>query len=52
MPLSHWGMPPLNILSGAARPGQSATATRQNFGVVSGAANSMRQIQLGIEYSF
>jgi hypothetical protein len=29
----NWGMPGLNILSGAAFPGQPATAAHQNFGV-------------------
>ena len=48
----NWGMPNLNILSGAARPGLAATAAHQNFGVVTSTANSMRQIQLGLKYSF
>lgn len=48
----NWGMPNLNILSGAARPGLPATAAHQNFGVVTSTANSMRQIQLGLKYSF
>ena len=48
----NWGMPNLNILSGAARPGLPATAAHQNFGVVTSTAVSMRQIQLGLKYSF
>jgi hypothetical protein len=48
----NWGMPTLNILSGAARPGLPSTAAHQNFGVVTGTAGSMRQIQLGLKYSF
>jgi hypothetical protein len=48
----NWGMPNLNVLSGAARPGLSSTAAHANFGVVTGTANSMRQIQLGLKYSF
>jgi len=44
--------PTLNILSGAARPGLPSTAAHQNFGVVAGTAGSMRQIQLGLKYSF
>jgi len=48
----NWGMPSLNILSGAARPGLPGTAAHANFGVVSGTAGSMRQLQLGLKYSF
>ena len=48
----NWGMPGLNILSGAAQPGLPGTATHQNFGVVTGTSTSMRQIQLGLKYSF
>ncbi|HYW44955.1 MAG TPA: hypothetical protein VE959_18990 [Bryobacteraceae bacterium] len=52
--LNHpsWGAPGLNILSGSAFPGQPATAAHQNFGVISSTAISMRQIQLGLKYSF
>jgi hypothetical protein len=45
----NWGMPSLNVLSGAARPGLPSTAAHQNFGVVTRTANSMRQIQFGAE---
>jgi hypothetical protein len=48
----NWGMPSLNILSGAAQPGQPATAAHQNFGVVSSTSGAMRQLQLGLKYSF
>jgi len=48
----NWGMPGLNILSGAAFPGQPNTAAHQNFGVVGGTSTSMRQMQLGLKYSF
>jgi Carboxypeptidase regulatory-like domain/TonB dependent receptor len=48
----NWGMPGLNILSGAAQPGLPATATHQNFGVITGTSTAMRQIQLGLKYSF
>jgi hypothetical protein len=45
----NWGMPNLNILSGAAQPGMPSTAPHQNFGVMSGTSNSMRQLQLGLK---
>ena len=48
----NWGMPTLNILSGAAQPGMPATAAHQNFGVVSSTSTAMRQLQLGLKYSF
>jgi len=48
----NWSMPTLNILSGAAQPGLPATAAHQNFGVVSGTSTAMRQVQLGLKYSF
>ena len=48
----NWAMPSLNILSGAAQPGLPSTAAHQNFGVVGGTAGSMRQLQLGLKYSF
>ena len=48
----NWAMPTLNILSGAAQPGMPSTAAHQNFGVVSGTTTAMRQIQLGLKYSF
>ncbi len=48
----NWGIPNLNILSGAAQPGQPGTAAHGNFGVVGSTSTSMRQIQLGLKYSF
>jgi hypothetical protein len=48
----NWGMPNLNILSGAAQAGMPGTASHQNFGVVGGTSVGMRQIQLGLKYSF
>ena len=52
--LNHpsWGAPSLNILSGTAFPGQPATAAHQGYGVISGTAIGMRQIQLGLKYTF
>ena len=52
--LNHpsWGAPSLNILSGSAFAGQPATAAHQGYGVISGTAIGMRQIQLGLKYSF
>jgi hypothetical protein len=52
--LNHpsWGAPALNILSGSAFPGQPSTAAHQTFGVISGTSIGMRQIQLGLKYSF
>ena len=48
----NWGMPNLNILSGAAFSGQPGTNAHQGFGVIGGTATSMRQMQLGLKYSF
>ncbi len=48
----NWGMPSLNILSGATQPGMPGTAAHQNFGVISGTSTAMRQVQLGLKYSF
>jgi hypothetical protein len=48
----NWGMPSLNILSGAVRPGMPSTAARQNFGVVTSTSTNMRQIQFGLKYLF
>jgi hypothetical protein len=50
--LDPWGMPNLNILSGGARPGLPTTAAHQNFGGVMCAPGAMRQLQLGLKYSF
>jgi hypothetical protein len=48
----NWGMPNLNILSGAAQSGKANTAAHQNFGVVTSTSTSMRQIQFGLKYLF
>ncbi len=48
----NWQMPNLNILSGSAQPGQPSTAAHQNFGVVTSTSTAMRQVQLGLKYSF
>jgi hypothetical protein len=48
----NWAMPNLNILSGATVPGKTARDAHQNFGVVTGTSNAMRQLQLGLKYSF
>jgi hypothetical protein len=45
----NWGMPNLNILSGAAFSGQPGTNAHQGFGAVSGTQTSMRQVQLGLK---
>ena len=52
--LNHpdWSSPTLNILSGAAFAGQPSTAARSGFGVISGTAIAMRQLQLGLKYVF
>ena len=48
----NWQMPALNILSGANVAGKTARDAHQGFGVVSATATAMRQIQLGLKYSF
>jgi hypothetical protein len=48
----NWGMPNLNILSGPAQPGHPGTDPHGNFGVVNSTSTSMRQLQLGLKYSF
>jgi len=47
-----WGAPNGNILAGAAFPGAPANAAHQGFGIISTTSIPMRQIQLGIKYSF
>ena len=47
-----WGAPNGNILAGPAFPGAPANAAHQGFGVISSTALPMRQIQLGLKYSF
>ena len=48
----NWAMPNLNILAGASQPGMPATLAHQGFGVSTGTSTSMRQVQLGLKYSF
>jgi len=52
--LNHpsWGAPNGNIMAGAAFPGAAPNAAHQGFGVISTTAIPMRQIQLGLKYSF
>ena len=52
--LNHpaWANPAVNILSGAAFPGASATAPHQGFGTITGTLVAMRQLQLALKYSF
>jgi hypothetical protein len=45
-------MPNLNILAGAAQPGLPATDAHTGFGVITSTVTTMRQIQLGLKYSF
>ena len=47
-----WGAPNGNILAGAAFPGAPENAAHQGFGVITTTALPMRQIQLGLKYSF
>ena len=47
-----WGAPNGNILAGASFPGAAANAAHQGFGVITSTAIPMRQIQLGVKYSF
>jgi hypothetical protein len=47
-----WGAPNGNILAGAAFPGAPENAAHQGFGVITSTALPMRQIQLGLKYSF
>jgi hypothetical protein len=48
----NWGMPALGILTGAAQPGAPSTAPHQGFGVISSTSTPMRQMQLGLKYTF
>ena len=52
--LNHpvWGAPNGNVQAGAAFPGAPANAPHQGFGVISTTAIDMRQLQLGLKYSF
>ncbi|MDE3198336.1 MAG: hypothetical protein KGN84_18450, partial [Acidobacteriota bacterium] len=49
----NWGMPNLNILSGQAQCASGcSTMAHQGFGVIGGTSTAMRQVQLGLKYSF
>jgi hypothetical protein len=52
--LNHpsWGNPNGNILAGAAFAGQPSTNAHQGFGVITGTAVQMRQVQLALKYTF
>jgi hypothetical protein len=52
--LNHpsWSNPNGNILSGAAFPGQPSTNAHQGFGVITGTAVQMRQVQVALKYTF
>ena len=52
LPLVTCGAPNGNILAGATFPGAAANAAHQGFGVISSTALPMRQLQLGLKYSF
>ncbi|MBI3426275.1 MAG: TonB-dependent receptor [Acidobacteria bacterium] len=47
-----WGAPNGNILAGQTFPGATSNAAHQGFGVISSTALPMRQLQLGLKYSF
>jgi Carboxypeptidase regulatory-like domain len=47
-----WSNPNGNILAGAAFAGQPSTNPHQGFGVISGTAIPMRQVQLALKYFF
>jgi hypothetical protein len=52
--LNHpvWGAPNGNVQAGKAIPGAPANAPHDGFGLVTSTAIDMRQIQLGLKYSF
>jgi hypothetical protein len=52
--LNHpsWGNPNGNILAGAAFAGQPSTNAHQGFGVITGTAVQMRQVQMALKYTF
>jgi len=47
-----WGAPNGNILAGPSFPGAPSNAAHQGFGVISSTALPMRQLQLGLKYTF
>jgi hypothetical protein len=48
----NWGMPNLNILAGPVFPGQPGTSAHQSFGTINSTQTAMRQVQLGLKYTF
>ena len=48
----NWQMPTLNIRSGGTVAGKTDRDTHESFGVVTSTSTAMRQIQLGLKYSF
>jgi len=48
----NWSEPNPNILAGAAIAGQPSGAAHAGFGVISSTAGAMRQLQLGLKYTF
>lgn len=52
--LNHpvWAAPNGNIFAGAAFPGTPANAAHQDFGVITTTALPMRQLQVGLKYTF
>jgi hypothetical protein len=52
--LNHpvWGAPNGNIQAGKAFPGAPANAAHDGFGVINTTAIDMRQLQVGLKYSF
>ena len=48
----NWGEPNANILAGGAIPGAAANAAHVGFGVISGIATPMRQLQVAMKYTF
>jgi hypothetical protein len=52
--LNHpdWGAPNGNVQAGPAFTGAPANAAHQGFGVISSTAIAMRQLQVGLKYTF
>jgi hypothetical protein len=48
----NWGGPNGNILAGAVIPGAPAGSAHSGFGVISGIAIPMRQLQVALKYTF
>jgi len=52
LPTFAWGAPNPNILAGTSFPEATSNAAHQGFGIISTTAIPLRQLQLGIKYSF